>query len=177
MMDLQPMKIQDLKSCCRQFRPCNNRMRRNNIAMIEVGKNSSYEDQGEGASIATGRNKEDIVNSRSPIQRRSRGLKCHIDSRSQSIISSYYGTRDPSNHVATSQSQIFIRRGYDAISCKMFVGTLKDVVLEWFTGLHARSVKNFKDLWTCFIQRLSVNRQKKWSWPICLMLSKSIMKP
>lgn len=48
----------------------------------------------------------------------------------------------------------------DATNCKMFVGTLKDTTLKWFTSLQARSVTNFDNMVGKFITQFAKNRSK-----------------
>lgn len=55
-------------------------------------------------------------------------------------IGTYDGTGDPQIHVDAFQTQMKINGGNDAVSCKMFVGTLTDVALKWFKGLTSRSI-------------------------------------
>ncbi|CAJ2637566.1 unnamed protein product [Trifolium pratense] len=52
-------------------------------------------------------------------------------------IDSYDGSGDPQSHVSTFQTQMFISGAEDALSCKIFAGTLKDVAHKWIAGLLA----------------------------------------
>jgi len=65
-------------------------------------------------------------------------------------IDSYDGKSDLHNRVSTFQTQMFISGANDALSCKIFVGTLKGVAYKWIVALPARSVTNFEDLATRF---------------------------
>lgn len=53
---------------------------------------------------------------------------------------------EPHNHVAVLQTQMFISRGDNVISCKMFAGMLKNVTLCWFIGLSGMFVGMLKDV-------------------------------
>jgi len=75
-------------------------------------------------------------------------------------IDSYDGTSDPKSHVSTFQTQMFISRVDDALSCKIFAGTLKGVAHKWIIGLPVRSVTNFEDLATRFVAQFAENTEK-----------------
>ncbi|GAU42011.1 hypothetical protein TSUD_236780 [Trifolium subterraneum] len=75
-------------------------------------------------------------------------------------IDSYDGSGDPQSHVSTFQTQMFISGADDALSCKIFAGTLKDVAHKWIAGLPARSVTSFEDLATRFVAQFAANSEK-----------------
>ncbi|XP_050918874.1 uncharacterized protein LOC127136344 [Lathyrus oleraceus] len=56
--------------------------------------------------------------------------------------------------------QMFISGVDDTLSCKFFVGTLKDVDHKWIVGLPARSIISFEDLATHFVAHFAVNNKK-----------------
>lgn len=62
------------------------------------------------------------------------------------LITAYNGFGDPQGLVTAFHTQMFISGGDDAISCKMFVGTLKDIALRWFIGLPPKSITDFEVL-------------------------------
>lgn len=59
-------------------------------------------------------------------------------------IWAYEGSKDPHNHIAIFQTQMFNSEGDNVVNYKMFVGALKDVELRWFISLLARSVTTSK---------------------------------
>jgi len=75
-------------------------------------------------------------------------------------IDSYDGTSDPHSHVSTFQTQMFISGVDDALSCKIFVGTLKGVSHKWIAGLPATSITNFEDLAIRFVAQFAANTEK-----------------
>ncbi|GAU47711.1 hypothetical protein TSUD_177160 [Trifolium subterraneum] len=75
-------------------------------------------------------------------------------------IDSYDGSSDPQSHVSTFQTQMFISGVDDALSCKIFGGTLKDVAHKWIAGLPARSVTSFEDVATRFVAQFAANSEK-----------------
>ncbi|GAU47368.1 hypothetical protein TSUD_403710 [Trifolium subterraneum] len=75
-------------------------------------------------------------------------------------IDSCDGSGDPQSHVSTFQTQMFISGADDALSCKIFAGTLKDVAHKWIAGLPTRSVTSFEDLATHFVAQFAANSEK-----------------
>jgi hypothetical protein len=75
-------------------------------------------------------------------------------------IDSYDGTGDPQSHVSTFQTQMFISGADDALSCKIFAGTLKGVAHMWIAGLPTRSVTSFDELATRFVAQFAANSEK-----------------
>lgn len=61
----------------------------------------------------------------------------------------YSGSGDPHDHGVAFQTQMFISCGDDAVSCKMFAKTMKDVALCWY-DLPPSSIANNDDLTSRF---------------------------
>lgn len=72
----------------------------------------------------------------------------------------YNGSDDPHDHVAAFQTQMFISSGDEAVNCKMFARTMKDVVLCWY-GLPPSSIANCDDLTSGFTTQFSASRGKQ----------------
>ncbi|RDX67130.1 hypothetical protein CR513_54022, partial [Mucuna pruriens] len=49
----------------------------------------------------------------------------------------------------------------DAISCKLFLGTLRGVAMQWFAGLLPRTIHTFNDLATIFMSQFATNHAKR----------------
>lgn len=61
-------------------------------------------------------------------------------------IEAYDSSDDPHDHVAAFQTQLFISGGDNAISCKMFAWTLKDVALHW-SSVYPRKLSPTWKIW------------------------------
>jgi hypothetical protein len=55
---------------------------------------------------------------------------------------------------------MFISGADDALSCKIFAGTLKGVAYMWIAGLPTRSVTSFDELATRFVAQFAANSEK-----------------
>jgi len=55
---------------------------------------------------------------------------------------------------------MLISEGTNAICCKIFVGTLTGIALEWFSTLPNASINSFSDFSRAFLERFSANRAK-----------------
>jgi len=55
---------------------------------------------------------------------------------------------------------MLISEGTDAIRCKMFIGMLMEIALEWFSTLPNASINSFADFSRAFLERFLTNRAK-----------------
>jgi len=55
----------------------------------------------------------------------------------------YLGSVDLETHLKAFEAQMLISRGFDAIRCKMFVGTLTGTALQWFSRISDDMIKSF----------------------------------
>ncbi|RDX73432.1 hypothetical protein CR513_46964, partial [Mucuna pruriens] len=51
--------------------------------------------------------------------------------------------------------------GDNRLSCKLFPGTLRGVVMQWLATLPPRSIKTFGDLVTSFTSQFAANKTKR----------------
>ena len=75
-------------------------------------------------------------------------------------IAPFTGSSDPELHLKAFQARMLISRGNDAICCKMFVGTLAEIALEWFNTIPSSSINSFAEFKRVFLERFSANRAK-----------------
>jgi len=75
-------------------------------------------------------------------------------------ITPFTRASDPESHLKSFQARMLISRGTDAIRCKMFVGTLTHIALEWFNTLPNALINSFLDFSRAFLERFSANRAK-----------------
>jgi len=61
-------------------------------------------------------------------------------------LEKYDGSTDPDEHVAVYITQISLYISEDAILCRVFPTTLKEVALSWFTKLTPDSIDCFNTL-------------------------------
>ncbi|RDX71227.1 hypothetical protein CR513_49464, partial [Mucuna pruriens] len=60
----------------------------------------------------------------------------------------------------TFQTQMYMSGGSDALSCKLFPGTLRAVAMQWLSMLPDQTIKSFKDLVILFVSQFTTNRAK-----------------
>ncbi|RDX77031.1 hypothetical protein CR513_42907, partial [Mucuna pruriens] len=77
------------------------------------------------------------------------------------VVNPFYGTQDPSIHLLAFQTQVYISGRDDAISCKLFLGTLRGVAMQWFTSLPPRTIHTFNDLAVVCVLQFITNRTKR----------------
>ncbi|RDX95463.1 hypothetical protein CR513_22021, partial [Mucuna pruriens] len=53
---------------------------------------------------------------------------------------------------------MYIRRGNNLLSCKLFPGTLRGVVMNWLATLPPRSIRSFSDIATSFASQFAANK-------------------
>nr|KYP58654.1 hypothetical protein KK1_014071 [Cajanus cajan] len=58
----------------------------------------------------------------------------------------YDGTTDPDEHIDLYTTQVNLYTNNDAILCRVFLTSLKEVVLNWYTQLPAESIDSFGTL-------------------------------
>jgi len=75
-------------------------------------------------------------------------------------ITPFSGNLDPELHLETFQARMLISGGTDAIRCKMFVGTLTEIALKWFSIIPNATIKLFAEFSRAFLERLSTNKAK-----------------
>ncbi|XP_027910362.1 uncharacterized protein LOC114169420 [Vigna unguiculata] len=75
-------------------------------------------------------------------------------------IAPFTGSSDPELHLKAFQARMLISGGSDAIRCKMFMGTLAEIVLEWFNTISSSSINSFVDFKRVFLESFSANRAK-----------------
>jgi len=75
-------------------------------------------------------------------------------------IAPFTGSSDPELHLKAFQARMLISGGNDAICCKMFMGTLAEIALEWFNIILRSSINLFADFKHVFLERFSANRVK-----------------
>ncbi|RDY13678.1 hypothetical protein CR513_01364, partial [Mucuna pruriens] len=77
------------------------------------------------------------------------------------LVDPFDGTQDPHAHVQAFQTQIYISGGDDKLSCKLFLGTLRGVALQWLMNLPPRSIYTFNDLAGMFLSQFAANKTKR----------------
>ena len=75
-------------------------------------------------------------------------------------IAPFTGNSDPELHLKAFQAWMLISEGNDAIRCKMFVGTLAEIALEWFNTIPSSTINSFAKFKRAFLERFSANRAK-----------------
>ncbi|RDX90986.1 hypothetical protein CR513_27091, partial [Mucuna pruriens] len=56
---------------------------------------------------------------------------------------------------------MYISRGDDRLSCKLFPRTLRGMAMHWLATLPPRSIRTFKDLANAFTSQFTTNKTKK----------------
>jgi len=72
----------------------------------------------------------------------------------------FIGVEDPESHLTVFNAQIIISGGIDVIHCKMFMGTLTGMTLQWFVGLpdgHITSFDQFSELFRELLEKMALN--------------------
>ncbi|XP_020225117.1 uncharacterized protein LOC109807001 [Cajanus cajan] len=75
-------------------------------------------------------------------------------------VEPFDGTQDPSQHLTDFRAQMLICGGSMEIRCKLFMGTLKKVALDWFSGLPDRSITDFDVFSRLFMAQFAANKKK-----------------
>ena len=79
----------------------------------------------------------------------------------------FTGVEHPESHLTTFNAQMIISGGTDAIHCKMFMGTLTDTTLQWFSGLpdgHITSFDQFSKLFSDTNPKMTKETTRKCSY-------------
>ncbi|RDX78975.1 hypothetical protein CR513_40670, partial [Mucuna pruriens] len=71
------------------------------------------------------------------------------------------GSQDPHAHLQVFQTQMYISGGNDRLSCKLFLGTLRGVAMQWMATLPPKSIQTFKDLASSFLSQFVANKVKR----------------
>ncbi|RDX65360.1 hypothetical protein CR513_55986, partial [Mucuna pruriens] len=77
------------------------------------------------------------------------------------VVEPFDGTQDPRAHLQAFQTQMYISGGSDQLSCKLFLGTLRGVAMQWMATLPARSIRTFGELAGSFVSQFAANKVKK----------------
>ncbi|RDY01551.1 hypothetical protein CR513_15107, partial [Mucuna pruriens] len=77
------------------------------------------------------------------------------------IVESFDGSQDPYAHLQAFHTQMYISGGNDRLSCKLFLGTLRGVAMQWMATLPPRFIQTFKDLANSFVSQFVANKVKK----------------
>ncbi|RDX65198.1 hypothetical protein CR513_56161, partial [Mucuna pruriens] len=56
---------------------------------------------------------------------------------------------------------MYISSGNDRLSCKLFLGMLRGVAMQWMATLPPRSIQTFKDLASSFLSQFAANKVKR----------------
>ncbi|RDX83294.1 hypothetical protein CR513_35806, partial [Mucuna pruriens] len=59
------------------------------------------------------------------------------------VVDPFDDSQDPSVHLQAFQMQMYISGRDDLLSCNLFLGTLTEVAMRWFSGLPPRSIGSF----------------------------------
>ena len=85
-------------------------------------------------------------------------------------VEKYDGSGDPQSHLEAFREYIILHGTLDAIACRAFPLTLKEVAKDWFTGLPPKSVGTFKELGRLFLAQFFATRKRKKSVTCLLTL-------
>ncbi|RDX58414.1 hypothetical protein CR513_62271, partial [Mucuna pruriens] len=77
------------------------------------------------------------------------------------VVEPFDGSQDPHAHLQAFQTQMYISGGSDKFSCKLFLGTLRGVAMQWMAMLPPRSVQTFQDLASSFLSQFAANKVKR----------------
>ncbi|RDX98176.1 hypothetical protein CR513_18946, partial [Mucuna pruriens] len=72
------------------------------------------------------------------------------------VMKPFDGTQDPHTHLQAFQTQMYISRGNDFLSCKLFLGTLRGLAT-----LPARTIRLFHNLAVLFVSQFAANKVKR----------------
>ncbi|XP_020207472.1 uncharacterized protein LOC109792467 [Cajanus cajan] len=75
-------------------------------------------------------------------------------------VEPFDGTQDPNQHLMDFRAQMLICEGSMEIRCKLFMGTLKKVALDWFSGLPDRSITDFDVFSRLLMAQFAANKKK-----------------
>ena len=76
-------------------------------------------------------------------------------------LSSFTGKEDPYEHVQNYEAITLLHGWEDAIMCRAFPITLKDIARDWFNGLKEASISCFAQLKKDFITMFIINSKRK----------------
>ncbi|RDY06530.1 hypothetical protein CR513_09464, partial [Mucuna pruriens] len=76
------------------------------------------------------------------------------------VIESFDGTQDLHTHLQAFQTQMYISRGNDRLSRKLFLGTLQGIAMNWLATLLPQSIRSFSDIPTSFAFQFTLNKIK-----------------
>lgn len=76
-------------------------------------------------------------------------------------LDSYYGTRDPCDHIATFKSMMHLQGVPDEIMCKAFPKTLKGMTRVWFGKLSPNTIASFQELSKLFVNNFVRGQRHK----------------
>jgi len=79
-------------------------------------------------------------------------------------IAPYLGTGDPEAHLKAFVAQMLILGGFDTIRCKMFVGSLTGMELQWFSHIPDGTIDLFQTFSRLFLQQFLANHIKPRKW-------------
>ncbi|RDX89002.1 hypothetical protein CR513_29341, partial [Mucuna pruriens] len=124
---------------------------RRQIASLKIRNEQEQEIRGEGLAQPLWRQPfcEEIDEARIPPHFR------------EILVDPFDGTQDPHAHLQAFQTQMYISEGDDRLSCKLFPGTLKGVVLQWMMNLPPRSIRVINDLADLFLSQFAANKSKR----------------
>ena len=80
-------------------------------------------------------------------------------------LDSYYGTRDPFDHIATFETTMHLQGVPDEIMCKAFPTTLKGPAQVWFSKIPLNTVSSFEELSKLFVNYFIGGQRHKRSRP------------
>ncbi|RDX76983.1 hypothetical protein CR513_42966, partial [Mucuna pruriens] len=59
------------------------------------------------------------------------------------------------------QTQVYISGTSDALNCKLFLGTLRGMAMQWLLGIPTQTIRTFNNLATLFISQFPANKAKQ----------------
>ncbi|RDY00529.1 hypothetical protein CR513_16284, partial [Mucuna pruriens] len=77
------------------------------------------------------------------------------------VVELFNGTQDPHAHLQAFQTQMYISRVDDKLSCKLFQGTLRGVAMQWMATLPTKAIRTFIDLDSAFASQFAANKVKR----------------
>ncbi|RDY06098.1 hypothetical protein CR513_09969, partial [Mucuna pruriens] len=77
------------------------------------------------------------------------------------VVEPFDESQDPHAHLQAFQTQMYISGGNDRLSCRLFLGMLRGVAMQWMATLPPRSIQTFKDLASSFLSEFAVNKVKR----------------
>uniref|UniRef100_A0A6I9QMS4 Uncharacterized protein LOC105037092 n=1 Tax=Elaeis guineensis var. tenera TaxID=51953 RepID=A0A6I9QMS4_ELAGV len=76
-------------------------------------------------------------------------------------LEAYDGTSDSVDHVETFKAAMLLQGASDAILCRAFPPTLKEVARQWYLSLRLTSIHSFEDLCRFFVGHFISNRRQQ----------------